>query len=29
MRQLMPQPWKHPKTGVYYFRQTSHGQAGN
>ena len=21
MRQLMPQPWKHPKTGVYYFRK--------
>jgi hypothetical protein len=26
MRQLMPQPWKHPKTSV---RQTSYGQAGN
>jgi hypothetical protein len=21
MRQLMPQPWKHPKSGVYYFRK--------
>jgi integrase len=21
MRQLMPQPWKHPQTGVYYFRK--------